>query len=453
MMQFHENAAVIAWWCARFGRLLAWFTPVRRRLFLALLTLLVLVRKPLSLMGEQAALPLPKDAVGLAAVVLVLLALVWLCYQAAVKFAALPAVVRRNPQWTLHLFFWAMLALLWNTLPTAGLWREVLLGVAVVFPFLLWRLGYLLQSGQHGRAGKSRFRDHLLTIWPIYGGSNTPYGKGIDFLSRSEAQTVEQLARSQLAGIKLLVLAIAWTVLRELMQRGFYGSESLLAVQTGGGIPLLRELIDQGSHAPRLASWASIYCELVYQVLSHAIRGLKIVAALRFCGFNVFRNTYKPLLAESIVEFWNRYYYYFKELMANFFFTPTFMQLGRSLQKWPNLRLFVAVFAAAFVGNMYYHVIKDIDLIVLGDVYGAVYGLRSRFFYCLLLALGIFVSMWRSQNRAGRAPIAGLHGRCLRIFGVWTFFSLIYIWNVGGGEGFLLRTEFFLGLFGLQVDI
>ena len=129
MMQFHENAAVIAWWCARFGRLLAWFTPVRRRLFLALLTLVVLVRKPLSLMGEQAALPLPKDAVGLAAVVLVLLALVWLCYQAAVKFAALPAVVRRNPQWTLHLFFWAMLALLWNTLPTAGLWREVLLGV------------------------------------------------------------------------------------------------------------------------------------------------------------------------------------------------------------------------------------------------------------------------------------------------------------------------------------
>ena len=132
-------------------------------------------------------------------------------------------------------------------------------------------------------------------------------------------------------------------------------------MQTGGGIPLLRELIDQGSHAPRLASWASIYCELVYQVLSHAIRGLKIVAALRFCGFNVFRNTYKPLLAESIVEFWNRYYYYFKELMANFFFTPTFMQLGRSLQKWPNLRLFVAVFAAAFVGNMYYHVIRDIE--------------------------------------------------------------------------------------------
>jgi len=25
----------------------------------------------------------------------------------------------------------------------------------------------------------------------------------------------------------------------------------------------------------------------------------------------MFRNTYKPLLAESIVEFWNRYYYYF----------------------------------------------------------------------------------------------------------------------------------------------
>ena len=44
-----------------------------------------------------------------------------------------------------------------------------------------------------------------------------------------------------------------------------------------------------------------------------------IVGYLRLCGFNVFRNTYKPLLAETMVEFWNRYYYYFKELLVNFF--------------------------------------------------------------------------------------------------------------------------------------
>jgi hypothetical protein len=42
--------------------------------------------------------------------------------------------------------------------------------------------------------------------------------------------------------------------------------------------------------------------------------GHMIIGTLRLFGFNVFRNTYKPLLSESILEFWNRYYYYFKEL-------------------------------------------------------------------------------------------------------------------------------------------
>ncbi|MEF8725082.1 hypothetical protein [Candidatus Accumulibacter phosphatis] len=39
-----------------------------------------------------------------------------------------------------------------------------------------------------------------------------------------------------------------------------------------------------------------------------------IIGTLRLFGFNVFRNTYKPLPPESILEFWNRYYYYLKEL-------------------------------------------------------------------------------------------------------------------------------------------
>ncbi len=55
-----------------------------------------------------------------------------------------------------------------------------------------------------------------------------------------------------------------------------------------------------------------------------------------------------------MVEFWNRYYYYFKEIMVEFFFYPTFIGWFR---KWPRLRLFAAVYMAAFVGNMYYHLI------------------------------------------------------------------------------------------------
>ena len=103
-------------------------------------------------------------------------------------------------------------------------------------------------------------------------------------------------------------------------------------------------------------------------MLRLAVKGHLIVGFLRLYGFNVFRNTYKPLLAESIVEFWNRYYYYFKELLVTFFFMPTFTGPAKRLRHWPRLRLLAAVFAAAFVGNVYYHVIKESEALAQGQL-------------------------------------------------------------------------------------
>ena len=114
---------------------------------------------------------------------------------------------------------------------------------------------------------------------------------------------------------------------------------------------------------PLWMRWASIYCELFWLVLHVAVRGHVIIAWLRLSGFHVFRNTYKPLLAESVVEFWNRYYFYFKELMAVFFFYPAFT---RHFRTHPRVRLVWAVFAAAFFGNMYYHCLASPTLPIDG---------------------------------------------------------------------------------------
>jgi hypothetical protein len=157
----------------------------------------------------------------------------------------------------------------------------------------------------------------------------------------------------------------------------------------------------------------------------------------------VFRNTYKPLLAETIVEFWNRYYYYFKELLVNFFFFPTFT---RYFKQSPRLRVFAAVFAAAFFGNLYYHIIKS-DAFTAGQWAGVWAGFNSRLVYCFALALGIFISMQREQRRP-RGAIRPPARRALAIFGVWTFFAFIRLWHTGGvthGQ----RFHFLLGLFGL----
>ena len=454
LTQFHENPAAIAWWRNKGGRALVWLTPPgRRRTILAAAALLVGIGTTLNTLAKHKGLPGAPDGVAAALVVLAQFALLWLVYRAAAGFAHLPLPVRRHPQLALHGFYWLLLAVLWSTLPSAGLWRAVLLGLAILYPMLLWRLGYLVLAGQHGRMAGTGIRDHLIYLWPAYGGSDTPYGKGLAYLSQNEARTTDELARSQLAGVKLLLLAVVWRLVLTLYEGVFYGAGNRLTVALGGftvGSPEMKTLLGMGSQAPLLASWVSVYGELFADVLRLAIKGHLIVGFLRLYGFNVFRNTYKPLLAESIVEFWNRYFYYFKELLATFFFLPTFTgAVGKRLRKWPDLRLLAAVFAAAFAGNVYYHLIKQSVPMAHGQLLQLLAAHNSRMFYCLLLATGIFVSMRREQNRRGAAPAAGWAPRMLRIFGVWTFFGLITIWNMDGGVPFLTRVDFFLGLWGL----
>ncbi len=452
-LQFHESPVLIAWWCRVFGRALVWLTPPsRRRLLLALAAVGVGIASTVSTMGKHPALPLPRDGWGLMLVVVAQFALLAMVYRSCAEFARLPAPVRRHPQWALHAVYWLMLVVLWWTTPDQGMWRSVLLGAAVLFPVLLWRLAYLVLAGQHGRVAATTWRDHLLYLWPAWGGTDTPYGKGLAYLSQFEARTTEALARSQLAGIRLLLLAVLWRLVLTAFNAVVHGDDNWMSRGLGAwtaGIPELKDMLQPGAGVPRLSAWLSIYANLITDVLRLAVKGHLIVGFLRLYGFNVFRNTYKPLLAETIVEFWGRYYYYFKELLVTFFFMPTFTGPAKRLRQWPRLRLLAAVFAAAFVGNVYYHVIKESEALVQGHLSQMVAAQGPRMFYCGLLALGIFVSMLREQGRRGAAQPSGRLARFWRIAGVWTFFSLISIWNTAGGAPFEARVRFFLELWGL----
>jgi len=345
---FHENKDLVAWWAAHVERAGAWITPQRRRQVLSLVSLVFLVtsvaRKDTA-PDAQMALPLSLRAIlGVPCV----LGLLSLCYLGAVHFRRLPETLRRRPQIILHLLFWTLLVALWLTPNAEGLWRRLLVLVTLVLPFLLWRCGYLLKSGQRGKATATSLSDHLFYLWPVWRGSETPYGKGFDYLSRSEAQSAEAFARCQLAGLKLLLLAQLWKAVMLLMRGVVYGDPHtpLAAVLHGYslGTPRLPDLINGTATASLLTAWISVYCDLIWNTLTIAVKGHRYIGVLRLCGFNVFRNTYKPLLAESVVEFWNRYYYYFKELMVEFFFYPTFARYRTR----PWLRTLLAIFAAAF---------------------------------------------------------------------------------------------------------
>ena len=355
------------------------------------------------------------------------------------RFSSWPAFAKRFPVLSLHVTYWFGLMLM-GPIPILGILIE--LG-----PWLLWRATYMIQFASRGQFRNTTFSDHLMYLWPVFGG-NLPFGKGFAYLSQHEAQDSKSFTQSQLSGIKLLLLAVVWQwvilLLENISSGRFSDGSTMLALLPA--VPLLGSALVLENVGIGTA-WASIYTELIHQTLVVAVRGHVVVGCLRLLGFNVFRNTDKPLLAESLIEFWGRLSFYFKELMVEFFFYPTFLRCGWAS---PGLRLFLAVFAAAFVGNMYFHMLLQPDILVAADL-GAIWKeWASRAVYCLCLAIGVWVSMLRQQTvrRSGHAKKWVL--RFKAIAGVWTFYAVIRIWNVRSpGAELSDRLDFCLKLIGL----
>ena len=451
--QFHENHRLIVWLSAQ--PWVIWLTPERRKSILfygAIIAGAVGVFSRSAKWRDYRALG-PWLEHGLA--FLFLVGLLYALYLVTVHFKQLPAPMRRRPQIFFHLLFWLLLVFLWFFSERGGFAVAVLALILLSFPYLIWRAGYMLLSGQRGKAVNSRFRDHLFYIWPIWDGTNTPPGKGHDYLSRMMAQTPESYARSILAGFKLLLLVALWKLLLELIGALIYGdpksSFSPLSHGYSFALPRLKQIVAGQVEVPLLQMWLSLYLELIWETLSLAAKGHVWVGVIRVFGFNIFRNTYKPLLAQTIVEFWNRYYYYFKELMMECFFLPTY---ARHLHHWPRLRVIAAVFAAAFVGNMYYHVLQHKEPLILGEWNKLWSLLGARLIYCALLAAGIAISMLRQQRQRSRVPaLAAVPAHRLitlrGIAGVWTFFAVINFWNVIGPLTIASRARLFFSLFGL----
>jgi len=226
---------------------------------------------------------------------LTVLGLLYVFYRLVLHFDKWPSFARRFPLITLHGGFWICLAL--GKLPLLAVFNQL--------PFLAWRLSYLVSLAARGKAAGTKFQDHLFYLMPVFGGTSTPYGKGLDFLSRHEAHGTAAIARSQLAGIKLMILAILWYLLRDLMDAALFGVDGIrAAVWLEGwsiGLPRLSELLMSETHSFWLLGWEVIFLELIRATLSLAAFGHVIVGSLRLLGFNVFRNTYRPLLSESIL--------------------------------------------------------------------------------------------------------------------------------------------------------
>jgi hypothetical protein len=310
----------------------------------------------------------------------------------------------------------AFVVLLASYLPRGGQFRALSWEFLAVFATYVWFIAYSLLDSRS--KSSDPFSLQLGTYRPFWGSTNTPFVKGAAYLRRIEAQNPEQLAIAQLKGLKLL----AWSIVLDLLMGKIFAP----VVHGCLGIPLYTQLFAlsvQRAPFPWYLAWGSLIANFLERLASLAIVGHQIVAACRMAGFLALRNTYRPLEAYSIAEFWNRYYYYFKELLVDCFFYPTFMRYFKGRGQW---RLFAATFAAAGFGNAFFHFFRDLHYIQELGFCRALAGFHTYIFYTTVLSLGIGISQVRKR---GPRSTDWFRGRFVPAFCVISFFCIFSVFD------------------------
>jgi hypothetical protein len=288
-----------------------------------------------------------------------------------------------HPKTTLYLVLWALVGVIAN---------------------YIWFIAYALTDRTSKPAVDLTLE--LAAFRPFWGSTTTPFPKGAAYLRRIEARSPEELAITQLKGLKLLAWAIVLSLFSAIWNRFFHAylhipTSSQAIAQSAQGTPVAWHL-----------RWESLILAFFESILDIAVMGHQIIGICRIAGFNALRNTYKPLASTTISEFFNRYYYYFKELLVDFFFYPTFLRYFKGRR---NIRVVFATFAAAFFGNAFFHFTRDWEILRDKGFAGAFVSFEAYIFYCLILATGLSISELRKRRprstsfiRTRLAPAAGV---------------------------------------------
>jgi hypothetical protein len=310
----------------------------------------------------------------------------------------------------------ALTVLAASYLPRGTSLRNVSWEFLAVAGTYVWFIAYSLLDV----TSKSRdsFPRQLGTYQPFWGSTNTPFPKGAAYLRRIEAKNPEQLAISQLKGLKLL----AWAIVLDLFMT--YAFTPFLHGYLG--IPFYEFAFYQSVHRLHFScymGWASLISEFLETMLALTIVGHTVIAVCRMAGFLALRNTYRPLSSRTLAEFWNRYYYYFKELLVDCFFYPTFMRYFKNYPRW---RLFAATFAAAGFGNAFFHFFRDLNYIDQLGFWRALAGYQSSIFYMTVLAIGIGISQVRQREVKN---VGWIRDNLLPMLSVTSFFCILRVFD------------------------
>lgn len=321
----------------------------------------------------------------------------------------------RRPVLLQHLLALGLLGLATSHL-LMGTAQVLLWSVTATLCVFFWFLAYALIE-QRSR-NPAPLLQQIASYFPFLGLTTVPWGKGTDNWRRADALTAQDLAVVQIKALKLL----AWALILKCVLWGF---RKIVYVKLGvTPLRIVLERFLEGNGTPTPFGPLSVIASFPEQLLAFAIWGHGLVAIARLGGFPVLRNSCRPLSSRTIAEFWNRYFFYFKEMLVNVYFYPTYV---RCFKSHPRLRIAFATFMAAAVGNFFFHVILDARALAEFGLVDGLVRFQSYAFYCLMLATGIVLSQLRVRRTM---PDDGwVRGQLVPSLGVATFFCFLSLFD------------------------
>ena len=182
----------------------------------------------------------------------------------------------------------------------------------------------------------------------------------------------------------------------------------------------LFKLQSEGKNAPFYSFWLAAASTFFLDALFRGVQVHLAVSMVRMAGYNALRGMYKPFSANSIHEFYNRYSYYFKEVLVHTFFYPTYFTCFKKQKK---LRLFFAIFMAAGVGNFLLHFLSETGYITNDGFFTHFRNFHVYWFHVTILSLGIYVSQNRNSGKKD-APRKGALPRAIASTGSMILFYI-----------------------------
>lgn len=298
--------------------------------------------------------------------------------------------IGRRPLLTL-LGIGAMLLVAAHYTPAQGFPRFLIWAFLLTFCSYFWFLAYAVEDSASPRG--DNVVNQFGTFHSFWGSTGVPMPKGSAYLRKIEAKTPEELAVTMIKGVKLMLWCFFLSFVKTWYMEFAYHKM---------GIPHGPECVTAflaGKPASIPMNWLSWPADFLTEMLTIAVWGHACIATCRMAGFRALRNTYAPLSSRTIAEYWNRYSFYFKELLVDMFFYPTFIRYFKSK---PKARIFFATFVAAALGNTLYHFMWHLYIVSNIGLLRAVLSFRGYAMYSVLLALGISFSQIRSRKRHGQ---------------------------------------------------